>query len=192
VDFTAIDFETANGKRTSACSLGIAVIKNSMVVETRTWIIKPQPFEVNYFNSLINGFTEDSLIDKPSFRDCWDEIEPYIKNCLIVAHNAAFDISVLTSTLNYYDIECPSFNFLCTYQASKKIFNGLLNYRLDTIATSLGMHFNHHDAEEDAIAAANILIHMVNVKKCDCVEDFSKSINLRIGRTYPSYFTSCI
>ncbi len=97
VDFTAIDFETANGKRTSACSLGIAAVKDSKIVETRTWIIKPQPFEINYFISLINGFTEELLIDKPIFLDCWKEIKPYIVNRLLVAHNTSFDISVLTS-----------------------------------------------------------------------------------------------
>jgi DNA polymerase III epsilon subunit-like protein len=31
-DFAAIDFETANGKRTSVCSVGIVIVKGGRIV----------------------------------------------------------------------------------------------------------------------------------------------------------------
>lgn len=192
MNFIAIDFETANGKRTSACSLGIAIVKKSKIVETKYWLIRPQPFEFNYFNVLINGLSEAQLKDKPLFCDCWKEIRPYLENQTIVAHNAAFDISVLTRTLDYYHLPLPALEYICSYRASQKVFKNVINYRLDTLAYSLGIHFNHHNALEDAKAAAEILIHMANSLECDCVEAFAESIDLRLGKLSNSNHTPCI
>lgn len=44
MDFCALDFETATHERNSACELGICVVHNSAVVETKTWLIKPPSF----------------------------------------------------------------------------------------------------------------------------------------------------
>jgi DNA polymerase-3 subunit epsilon len=38
--FIAIDFETANSSRTSACSIGITFVENKKVVETKHFYIK--------------------------------------------------------------------------------------------------------------------------------------------------------
>ena len=191
MDFVAIDFETANSKRTSACSLGIILVKNSQIVERRSWLIYPQPFEFNYFNVLVNGMSEKQLQDKPRFCDCWEEIQPYLENQTIVAHNASFDISVLLNTLNYYDICYPRSKYLCSYKASRMVFSNLLNYSLDTIANSIGISFKHHDALEDAEATAKILIHMINSTGCTCVDDFAKHIDLKFGTISDSYYSSC-
>lgn len=191
MNFTAIDFETANNKRTSACSLGISVVENSQIVETKYWLIRPEPFEFNYFNVLVNGLTEEILRDKPLFCECWKEIKPYLENQIIVAHNAAFDISVLIRTLDYYNLPFPALDYICSYRASQKVFKNVVNYRLDTIAHSLGIRFNHHNALEDAKAAAKILIHMVRSSKCNCIEDFAESIDLGLGKLSNSNHTSC-
>lgn len=191
MDFTAIDFETANNKRTSACSLGIAVVKNSQIVKTKYWLIRPQPFEFNYFNMLTNGLTEKQLKDKPLFCEYWDEIKPYLENQTIVAHNAAFDVSVLMKTLDYYDLSCPNLSYICSYRASQKIFKNVINYRLDTLAHNLGICFTHHNALEDAKTAAELLIYMVNSSQCDCIESFAESIDLRLGSISTSGHISC-
>ena len=41
MDFVAIDFETANEKRNSACSIGLTVVKNNKIVEEKYFLIKP-------------------------------------------------------------------------------------------------------------------------------------------------------
>lgn len=191
MNFIAIDFETANSKRTSACSLGIVVVKDSQIVEKKSWLMRPQPFEFNYFNTLINGFSEKHLCDKPLFCDCWEEIQPYLEGQTIVAHNAAFDISVLLNTLDYYDIPYPNSRYLCSYKASRMIFSDLINYGLDTIANSLGISFCHHDALEDAEVTAKILIHMIDSTRCTCIDDFAKHIDIELGTIRDSYYSGC-
>lgn len=191
MNLTAIDFETANGKRTSACSLGIAVVKDSQIVETKYWLIRPQPFEFNYFNVLLNGLTEKQLRDKPLFPECWNEIRPYLEGQIIVAHNTSFDMSVLVETLDYYDLPFPNLDYICSYKASQKVFKDVMNYRLDTLAHCLGIHFGHHHALEDAKTAAKILIYMVESLGHDSIEDFAESIDLRLGSLTNHNHTSC-
>lgn len=191
MNFTAIDFETANGKRTSACSLGVAVVENLEIIETRYWLIRPEPFEFNYFNALMHGLTENILWDKPLFCEHWEEIKPYLEDKILVAHNAEFDISVLTRTLEFYDLPLPDLNYICTYKASQKVFNDTPNHQLRTLAESLNIQFEHHDALEDAKVAAKILIDMVNSLECSCIIEFANTLDLRLGTLSKSGHTSC-
>ena len=41
LNFIAIDFETATGKRASVCEAGICVVKDGKVVETKSWLVRP-------------------------------------------------------------------------------------------------------------------------------------------------------
>ena len=43
LDFTAIDFETANQSSASACSVGLVKVRGGVVVDTASWFIRP-PF----------------------------------------------------------------------------------------------------------------------------------------------------
>ena len=40
-DFAAIDFETATGKRASICEVGICVVRNGEIIETKSWLVQP-------------------------------------------------------------------------------------------------------------------------------------------------------
>jgi hypothetical protein len=42
LNFIAIDFETATGKRASVCEAGICVVKDGKVVETKSWLVRPE------------------------------------------------------------------------------------------------------------------------------------------------------
>ena len=39
--FAAIDFETANGKRSSICSIGIAILEDDWVVDSIYTLVRP-------------------------------------------------------------------------------------------------------------------------------------------------------
>lgn len=41
INFIAIDFETANSKRTSICEVSICVVYNGEVAENCSWIVCP-------------------------------------------------------------------------------------------------------------------------------------------------------
>ena len=105
MNFIAIDFETANEKRASACSLGITVVKNNKIIEEKYWLIKPKPFRFESRNIIIHGIREEDVINEKEFDELWPEIKPYLENNLVIAHNASFDFSVLRNTLDLYNLE---------------------------------------------------------------------------------------
>ena len=75
-DFAAIDFETANGKRTSVCSVGVVVVRGGEVVDTFYRLIRPRPNFYSHFTTAIHGLRYEDTADAPDFASVWREIEP--------------------------------------------------------------------------------------------------------------------
>lgn len=90
----------------------------------------------------------------PTFDKIWKQIEPYIKNQSIVAHNGfSFDFPCLDQTLEYYGIKQPKYTGHCTH----RIFND----NLVSLCKKHKIPLNHHDALSDAIACAKLFqIHL--------------------------------
>jgi DNA polymerase-3 subunit epsilon len=157
MDFCAIDFETATFDRNSACELGICVVQNSEIVETKTWLIKPPSFP--YFNQRnidVHGILPQDVKDAPTFEDIWYEVEEMMYGTLMVAHNASFDASVLRGCLDYYGMFTPKIDYLCSIQLAKKSWNYLPKYGLKHLAEYHQIKFNHHRAGDDAEVCAKI------------------------------------
>lgn len=165
LNFTAIDFETANNYRRSACSMGIAKVRNGEIVESKYWLIKPDPLEVGYFQQRVHGLTLEDLIRQPTFHEQWDEIKQYLNGETLVAHNTSFDISVLSHLCSHYAIDFHFFEDFCTLKASKIHWKGEISYSLSYLCTRLGFELTHHHAESDAIACAKIAIELARQKE---------------------------
>ena len=160
MDFIAIDFETANEKRNSPCSIGIVVVKNGKVVEKIHHLIKPKEMRFMPINIGIHGIRPAMVENECEFDEVWDKIKHYFNNSLVVAHNASFDISVLRNTLELYEIEAPSFDYVCTMKLSRNFYTYIDNAKLNTVNRFLGFQFKHHDALADALACSNILLNI--------------------------------
>lgn len=74
VNFIAIDFETATGKRASICEAGICVVRDGEIVETRSWLVRPQGNMYSYWNMQIHGIRPHDTINSPEFPEVWAEI----------------------------------------------------------------------------------------------------------------------
>jgi DNA polymerase-3 subunit epsilon len=48
--FTAIDFETANADRGSACAVGLVVVEDGQIVSRTSQLIRPEPCRFDPFN----------------------------------------------------------------------------------------------------------------------------------------------
>ena len=89
-DFVAIDFETANEKRDSACAIGVALVVEGKIVETMYSLIKPYEMRFAGWNVKIHGITVEHARDAPSLADIWPGVLEVIDGRLIVAHNGIF------------------------------------------------------------------------------------------------------
>ncbi|WP_024613714.1 exonuclease domain-containing protein [Clostridium sp. Ade.TY] len=186
MNFIAIDFETANEKRNSPCSIGIVVVENGEIKEKIHYLIKPKEMRFMPINIGIHGIRPKMVINEPEFDEIWEKIKKYFDKSLVVAHNASFDISVLRNTLETYNITLPSFNYICTMKLSRNFYRDLSNAKLNTVNDFLGFEFKHHDALADAIACSNILLSIseeLNVKDINLI---SKYLGVTIGNVNSS------
>ncbi|WP_232238748.1 3'-5' exonuclease, partial [Paenibacillus forsythiae] len=159
MDFVAIDFETANAGRASACALGLVEVKGGVIVSEQAWLINPEQ-RFDRRNIAIHGITPEMVAGQPTFRELWPAIEPLVHGKNIVAHNASFDMSVLRYGLDQCSLPYPSFQYWCTYLLAKTMLPGLGSYRLNILADYFSISLRHHDALEDARTAAVILVKL--------------------------------
>jgi len=158
MNFTALDFETANYERSSACAIGLVKVRKSTIVDTMFTLIKPP---MGYFLPRfmeIHGIDLSMVENKSTFRELWPRIAAFIGKDKIAAHNYSFDKGVLESVLEYYDIQVPRNSWLCSLQISRQTWPSLASHSLDMVADSLGIPLRHHDALDDAKACALICI----------------------------------
>ena len=179
MDFVAIDFETANSARTSVCSVGIVVVENGKIQEEIHSLINPLS-DFHYMNTRIHGITENMVQDSPTFDEFWPTFKRYMGNQQLIAHNASFDMGVLRASINQIEEEHPEFFYACSYRISKKIWPDLYNHKLSTVSDFLGIPLKHHDALEDARAAAIITMEALKQTQTQSLEELSKLHKIKL------------
>ncbi len=162
-DFAAIDFETANGKRSSVCSVGVVVVRDGRIVDSIYRLIRPAPNYYSPFCTDVHGMTRRDTDSAPDFPQVWREIQPHIGGLPLVAHNSPFDEGCLRAVHELYEMPYPHYEFYCTCRASRRVFGrSLPNHQLHTVAQACGYVLDHHhhalaDAEACAVIAMQIL-----------------------------------
>lgn len=160
MNFTAIDFETANGFRGSACAIGAVKIRDGQLAETHYTLLQP-PAGFDRFdprNIAIHGITPGDVATAPAFAEHFDQLYDFVADDVVVAHNAGFDIGVIESGLEVSNMPVPRLEFACTLSLSRKNYT-LASHALPSAAAEAGFLLqHHHNALEDAKAAAAIVV----------------------------------
>ncbi|ACA16181.1 Exonuclease RNase T and DNA polymerase III [Methylobacterium sp. 4-46] len=154
----AIDFETANERRDSACAVGLAWIEDGRVVRREARLIRPPDLRFSPFNIRVHGIRPEDVADAKPFGEAMAPFLPEIAGALVLAHNASFDVGVLCAALAACGLPRPRFTSLCTVQLARRQWPGEARYRLPILAERLGIPLRHHDAGEDAFACAQIAL----------------------------------
>ena len=101
--------------------------------------------------SQVNGITNEMVTGKPKIDEL---LEPFAQFCgddILVAHNAPFDYQFLTADIQKHESSAPSGIILDTCAMARKVFPGLLNYKLGTVVQHLQIpSTGFHRAGEDA------------------------------------------
>ncbi len=150
-NFTAIDFETAQGYRWSICQVGLIRVENGIIINELNLLVQPPN---NYYWDRfidIHGITPEKTVCAPTFDKIWHKVEPFINGQTVVAHNGlSFDFPVLAQTLDYYGIPEPEYTRRCTYRIYRD--------NLASLCRNHHIELNHHDALSDARACAELYI----------------------------------
>lgn len=161
-DFVAIDFETANGRRSSVCSVGIVIVRGGKIVDKFYSLIKPIPNYYTYWTTEVHGLTRKDTDGQPVFPEVWSKISDKIKGLPLVAHNRPFDESCLKAVFAEYGMEYPNYDFYCTLAASRRCLKHLRSHQLHLSAAACGYDMtDHHHALCDAEACAAIALKLL-------------------------------
>lgn len=158
-DFIAIDFETANDDLASACSLGLAIVKDLQIIDQKHFLIKPPNNAFLAQNTAIHGLCCEDVANCPTFLEIWPEIAGYFSDNVIVAHNAQFDMSVLRCLFDYYSLDHTDFAYIDSVSIAHLCPCPEIGNGLNEMANYFGVKLlNHHCALDDALASAGIAV----------------------------------
>ena len=165
--FVAIDFETADQGRDSACAVGLVRVENGVVTKKVVQLIQPPRFDsgdlftpapTEFMFTYIHGIKPDMVADQPTFGQAWPKLAPILAGAhFLAAHNAPFDNGVMTACCEAAGIPRPTHRFVCTVRLARAVWN-IYPTKLPNVCEKLNITLNHHEALSDAEACANIVI----------------------------------
>ncbi|MCR4562197.1 MAG: PolC-type DNA polymerase III [Bacilli bacterium] len=157
--YCVFDFETTGLSHTydRPIEFGCVIVENGMVMERHDIFINPG-MKISESAQRINHITNEELVDKPTMEVAIHEINKIIEGCILVSHNAPFDISFLNmmrkaagqppvdntviDTLAVAEYIYPEFGYLNEGTLAKK-----LDVQLGDDATSGAFHRADYDSE---------------------------------------------
>lgn len=180
LDFTAVDFETANGFRGSPCSIGLVKVRDGREAETLYTVMRP-PEGFDRFdpkNVAIHGITADAVAGARRFGELFTDLLDFIGGDPLVAHNASFDIEVFESALEVSGLDSPGLRCHCSVQLSRAVYD-LPSHALPKSAAEAGFLLqNHHHALEDAQASAAIVCDIARRREMSSLEGLSAACGI--------------
>lgn len=154
--FLAIDFETANYRRSSACAVGLVLAEDQHIVAEEAFLIRPPKNQFQFTH--IHGLTWEDVRDAPTFGELWPDIVALVEKAdFFAAHNAPFDRSVLRRCCEISGFTIPRQAFSCTVKLARDQW-GIYPTKLPDVCKELNIPLKHHDAASDARACAEIVI----------------------------------
>ena len=190
IDFTALDFETANSFRGSPCAVALVRFRGGVPVETWNKLMRP-PVGHDHFdrmNTSIHGITPADVATAPRFAELLPSLVEFVGEDVIVAHNAAFDTSVIRYAADASEVEWPTLHYICTLALSRRALS-LPSYSLPWVADELGVPLTtHHDPVSDATAAGDILQALCQRQGAPSVSELLDSLGMGVGTLAPAHW----
>ena len=155
--FNAIDVETANADWSSICQIGFVRVENGVLLEEWQTLVDPQT-HFDGFNMMIHGITEEEVRGSPTIADIEADLRGMLEGAVLV-HHTPFDRVSINRALRNYGFDPLNATWLDTAKVVRRAWPERYargGYGLANLAQDLNIEFEHHEALEDARAAATI------------------------------------
>lgn len=163
LNYIAIDFETANYFKNSACSVGLVRFIDGKETDSCYSLIHPaKMYFIPEWTETIHHISYDDVRDKPYFPEVWDTIVmPFINktpNIPLVAHNGnMFDMPVIRNCCEYFGMDTPNLKYFDSLIIAKKTWPELDSHRLTALGEYFKIDYLAHDALEDSRTCGQII-----------------------------------
>ncbi|MCD8316078.1 MAG: hypothetical protein LUB61_01540 [Eggerthellaceae bacterium] len=156
--YTFFDVETPNARNDRICSIGIIQTDDTgHEIARKSCLVNPE-CSFDSFNISIHHITEDMCAQEPDFAEIWTgQLRGMFEGSCLVAHNATFDLNVLSKTLTSYGLDVPDIVYICTLQTLRRSDLRLSSNKLTEACRELGLpDYNAHDALADTEACCRL------------------------------------
>ena len=169
LDFNVIDVETANADCSSICQIGTITVVNGVIKDRWATLVNPRDW-FDSLNTSIHGISRNDVADSPTFPEAHQELRHRLGNNSVLVSHMPFDRVAISRAEKKYGLEPLAVRWLNSAMIARHAWRdnfGKKGYGLKNIAQTLGIEFRHHDALEDARAAAEIVLRACNVAGLD-------------------------
>ena len=160
--FVVFDIETTGFSAVNdrIIEIGAVKVENGEIVDRYSTFVNPErpiPFEIEK----LTGINDGMVVDAAVIEDILPEFLAFSEDCIMVAHNAEFDMSFIKENCRRMNV-LRKFTVVDTLAMARSMLPDLKNYKLDTVVEAVGGTLeNHHRAVEDAESTADIFVKFV-------------------------------
>lgn len=169
--FFALDVETANQDRSSICQIGIASVRSDKTIETWKTYIDPQTDKWTFTS--VHGILPEDVKGAPTFAQIYPKLQEFLGTSTVYQHSS-FDSSAFNAACTRDGLFPPKWHWQDSVKVARNAWPELTGYGghgLANLKKYLGLVFDHHDAGEDARAAAQVVLRATatpkNIDKMD-------------------------
>lgn len=161
MDFVVIDVETANPDLASICQVGIAVFSKGQLSESWSTLVNPDDY-FDAHNISVHGINEEMVVSAPHWIEVHDRLRANFSNKILVSHTPFDRVAIRRACekSSTTPLDCQWLDTARVVRRAWPIFSRS-GYGLANVAAHFGIRFKHHDAEEDARAAGEILLRAI-------------------------------
>ncbi|MGO4853484.1 exonuclease domain-containing protein [Phaeovulum sp. W22_SRMD_FR3] len=159
--FIALDVETANGWAGSICQIGLACVTETGDIHQFSTLVDPEG-SFDSFNSNLHGITARDVQGKPNARRTIRALTPLLSRQPLIQHSS-FDQRAIEAACQgkAFSMEPPDLEWFDSVRIARRAWPEFINnggHGLKHLKSALGLNFQHHDAGEDARAAAQVVL----------------------------------
>ena len=163
-EFVVFDIETTGltAGKDVITEIGAVKIKNREITDRFQTFVNPErPIPPRITE--LTGITDDMVANAPSQEEALRDFFSFASDCVLVAHNAAFDTSFMKQGANEYGFDFD-FAYLDTLELARCTVTGVKNYKLDTLTKHFQVKLaNHHRAIDDATATGEVFLELMKI-----------------------------
>ncbi len=183
-DFVVFDIETTGFSpiNNRIIEIGAVKVQGGEITDRFSAFVNPLvpiPFNIEK----LTGISDDMVVDAATIEDVLPEFLEFSEGCVLVAHNASFDMSFIIE--NAARMGLPTqYTYVDTVGIARVLLPNQAKHTLDAVAKTLGVSLeNHHRAVDDAEATAQIFVKMIPMLRENGADNL-KQVNA-LGATSP-------
>ena len=167
-DFVVFDIETTglSPVENRIIEIGAVKVQGGRITDRFSVFVNPEvpiPFEIEKLTSI----RDDMVVDAEKIESVLPAFLAFSEGCMLVAHNAEFDMSFITENCDRQGIR-HDFTYVDTMNLARVMLPGQSRHTLDAVAKTLGVSLQHHHrAVDDAEATAEIFVKLIAMMEKD-------------------------